>query len=104
MTYLLDSITRLLGLGNDYEKCVDSTDGTMEIKDSNAISPESCMSSILCLRGLDGNHGQESHRLYEVTFNWSNPINMPVVEKTDEYRELLKKVEEMNEFRVNVWS
>jgi hypothetical protein len=101
--YLLSSIVRLLGFGNNYEKCV-CPDGTIEIKDPNALSPQSCMSGILHLKGLDGNHGQESHRLYEVTFNWSNPRNMPVLEKTEEYRELLKKVEELNEFNVNVWS
>jgi hypothetical protein len=101
MDYLFSSIACLLGFRN-YEKCTDLLNGTIEIKGPNSLSSQSCIDTILKLKSLDGENGQESHSLYEVTFNWCNPRNMPVLEKTDDYGKLLEEVEKLNEFIVNV--
>ena len=92
MGYVVETISQFFELDkNGYEKCI-YPDGTVEIKDQ-VLSPQSCLGKIFCLKGVGKRQGLDSYNNFEVDFNWFHPKNMPVVEKTDEYRELLKNVE-----------
>jgi len=87
------TISDVLGVnGGSYEKCV-CPDGTIEIKEPGLLSPQSCIGRILCLKGTDGKEGPDMYMTFEVDFNWSHPVNMPVLKKTDEYGLLVKEVE-----------